>query len=371
MQPKLFSKLIEIDNLISDINKKLDYAKYLTPTNLQEENKLFLLNFRNGKKYNPKYLYQPYENIDFDLLKREILKFNLSNSPMERIFKRYLVFLNNLISLYQNRGNSSGFTSYSIKSYGFPDTNLVEKAYSLLASPRVEDNKEIKCYSAGTLANKLQNRLKKYGLDWKIIKLDSSTTKVTVDPETRIIYLNKSMKYSDHDLKRLEIHEIDTHVVKAENGRHQPFKIFSTGLANSLSTEEGLAVVSEERNNVLDKNTLRLYAGRVVAVSMSVNKSFYEIFTQLTKYFDENDALYITQRVKKGIQDTSEYGGFTKDYVYFDGYYKVNEFLNLKNNPKFLFIGSIGLEDLSDIKKLFKTGLIKEPNIFPNTFREV
>lgn len=369
MKEEMFNKLKAIDNFISNINQKLDYTKYLTPINIRKENNLFLENFRNGIKYDPKYCYLPYENIDFEKLKREIIEFKLLDSPMENIFKRYLVFLNNLISLYQNRGNSLEFTKYSIMEFGFPNKELVEKAYSFLTSTKPEDSEEIKQYNADALANKVQNKLNEYGFDWKINVLGSSTTKVTLDPEERLIYLNGSIKYSENDLERLIVHEIDTHVVRAENGRVQKFKIFSTGLANSLLTEEGMAVVSEEKNHVLDKNTCRLYAGRVIAVSLSVTKSFYDIFKELLNYFNETDALYITQRVKKGLNYTSEYGGLTKDYVYFDGYHKIKSFLNRNSSSaKILFVGSIGLEDIPDIKSLLKTGFIKEPKIVPITY---
>lgn len=370
MQAELFHKLKAIDNFISYINQKLNYTKYLTPINLHEENDKFLENFRKGKEYNPKYLYQPYEDIDFERFKKEILEFKLSNSPIENIFKRYLVFLDNLISFYQNRGNSSNFMKYSIKAFGVPEKKLVERAYSFLTMTEPEANDGIKQYSAHDLATKLQNQLNKYGFEWKLIVLDSSTTKVTVDSEERLIYLNGSIKYSERDLERLKVHEVDTHVIRAENGRIQPFKIFSTGLADSLSTEEGIAVVSEEKNNVLNKNTLRLYAGRVIAASLSIKKSFYDIFAELLNYFNEHDALYITQRVKKGLHCTSEYGGFTKDYVYFDGYYKVKNFLNLNNDPKILFVGSIALEDIPDIEQLLRTGFIKEPKIIPITYNQ-
>lgn len=370
MQAKLFHKLKGIDDCISDINRKLDYTKYLNPINLHEENNNFLKNFREGKEYNPKYVYQPYEDIDFERLKKQISRFKLSNSPIENIFKKYLVFLNNVISLYQNRSNPSNFTKYSINAFGFPDKRLIEKAYTFLTMtmPLDIEIEEIKRYNAHDLATELKNRINKYGFAWKLIVLNSSTTKVTVDTEARVIYLNGSLKYSELDLERLKVHEVDTHVIRAENGRIQPFKIFSTGLANSLSTEEGLAVNSEEKNNVLDKKILRLYAGRVIAVSLSIKKSFYDIFTELRNYFSEQDTLYITQRTKKGFCSTSEYGGFTKDYVYFDGYYKVKEFLNLNNDPKILFVGSVGLEDIPDIKNLLKTNVIDEPKIVPTIY---
>ena len=50
--------------------------------------------------------------------------------------------------------------------------------------------------------------------------------------------------------------QFGVHVLRAENGDLQPFKIFKNGLANSLSTEEGLATYMEEKFNTLDLNTL-------------------------------------------------------------------------------------------------------------------
>ena len=370
MQDELFNKLTEIDKIISDINLKLDYTKYLTPINLNEENNKFLYLYKKGIEYNPIYRYQPYESIDFGSLRQQIGEFELSDSPIENIFKRYLLFLDNLILLYQNRCDSNNFTNYSIKSFGFPDVKLIEKAYTHLKDNKLKKHDKSKSltYDAIDLANKIKIRINKYGFEWKLIILDSSTTKVTVDSEARTIYLNGSMKYSDIDIKRLEVHEVDTHVIRAENGRSQSFNIFSSGLANSLATEEGIAVMSEEKNNVLDENILRLYAGRVIAVSLSKEKSFYEIFTELINYFNENDAIYITQRVKKGLNYTYESGGFTKDYVYFDGYLKIKNFLIQKNNPQILFVGSIGLDDISDVKNLLKTNIINKPKIIPAIF---
>lgn len=371
MREKLFEKLKVIDDFISDINIKLDYTKYLTPTNLREENNKFIDNYKKGKQYNPQYTYRSYEDIDFELLKEKISEFKLSNSPIECVFKQYLVFLNDAVLLYQNRGYPYNFTQYSIKAFGLPDRNLVEKAYAFLKTSKPEsiENAGVKHYSAHDLAAKLQGRINEYGFDWKIVVLDSSTTKVTVDSDQHKVYLNGAIKYSDNDLERLKVHEVDTHIVRSENGRIQPFKIFSAGLANSLSTEEGLAVVSEERNNVLSTDVLRLYAGRVAAVSLSINQSFRDIFAKLNEYLSEQDALYITQRVKKGLCDTSEYGGFTKDYVYFDGYYKVKEFLNRNNDSEILFVGSIGLEDIPVIKDLLEANIIKKPRVVPLVYR--
>ena len=53
--------------------------------------------------------------------------------------------------------------------------------------------------------------------------------------------------------------------------------------------------------------------------------------------------------------DTSQKGGYTRDYVYFEGYLEVKKHLE-KYPQDFdkLFIGKIKLKDLKTLKRFFK-----------------
>lgn len=351
---------------ISNTVKQLDYTKFLTPKNLHEENETFLNSVNNGKVYNPLYTYEPYD-IDFRLLKTLIqdnLK-SLGNDPFDRMLRRLLLENEHLIEMYEFREAAAQFTDAAKKAFGFPSPNIVKEAYNILTAPKKQKGNinNIDSFSANDLREKIVAELERNGYSWKVLVNENQTTKVTVDEIKRTISINGRKSYSANDLSRLVVHEVGTHVVRAENGRLQPYSCFISGLANSLATEEGLAVYAEYKNGLLEDETLRLYAGRVVATHLADTKSFFEIFSELVQFLSEEQSLYITQRVKKGLGDTSSPGGFIKDYVYLDGYFAVSHFMQTATEYTPLYVGSVGLNDLEDVEYMIQNGLLNSKDI--------
>ena len=273
------------------------------------------------------------------------------------------------INFYQARGVSHLFTEYSIWVFQKPSETLLDYAVKILEgwkNKSDEQKKDDKKFSWEYLGKAIAKELEKYGFDWKILILKNMTTKVSIDPEAKTIYINGEKKYSKNDVKRLIVHEVWTHIIRSENGRKQAYFPFATGLAGSLNTEEWLAVYSEYINNLLEEETLALYAGRVIASSLCQTKSFFEIFYYLRQYLSEEMTLYITQRVKKGIKDTLEAGGFTKDYVYLDGFIKIKDYINTGKSIDILYTGSIGIDDIDDVQKLIDENIITNKITIPD-----
>lgn len=54
-------------------------------------------------------------------------------------------------------------------------------------------------------------------------------------------------------------------------------------------------------------------------------------------------------------------GGYTKYFVYKDGFKKVSSFLNDGNSIETLFTGKIGLEDVNLIQELNNVGFFTKP----------
>ena len=109
----------------------------------------------------------------------------------------------------------------------------------------------------------------------------------------------------------------------------------------------------EEKHKVINPQTLKNYAGRVLAIHLALENSFRDTFNYLKKYFSEETAYHLTLRAKRGLSDTSKPGAFTKDLIYLKGYEKIKTHLN--NNPEDLnklFIGKIAIEDLNYINSL-------------------
>ena len=103
----------------------------------------------------------------------------------------------------------------------------------------------------------------------------------------------------------------------------------------------------------MDQEMLRLYAGRFLSCLFLEESSFYESFDRLVKRnFSRDQAMYIVARVKRGLSDTGQGGGFIKDYVYFQGYYEVAEAIAREpERYEQLYYGGVSLENLDVLKE--------------------
>jgi hypothetical protein len=81
------------------------------------------------------------------------------------------------------------------------------------------------------------------------------------------------------------------------------------------------------------------------------------MFKFVAQYFDNDTAFDIVARVKRGLIDTSELGGYTKDQVYLKGYLQIRDLP--KEILKKLYVGKISIQDLQ---------LIEESKIELSTF---
>ncbi len=56
--------------------------------------------------------------------------------------------------------------------------------------------------------------------------------------------------------------------------------------------------------------------------------------------------------LKRGLKNTSQPGGLTKEFIYFQGMIKIEEFVKNGDDLKDLYLGKIGLDDLDLVKKI-------------------
>ncbi|MBW3015660.1 flavohemoglobin expression-modulating QEGLA motif protein [Candidatus Woesearchaeota archaeon] len=251
------------------------------------------------------------------------------------------------------------FTKYSIRVYGKPSKSLLRKARGLL---ELEMEPLKRNLNSDKFVPMLKAGLERYQLDdWKIklVKGLSSTAYVNISDKT--VMLRRGEKLSDKYVRRLVVHEIGTHVLRAVNGAQQKLKVFSTGFPMYMATEEGLAVMNEHLAGLLDNRTLKNYAARAIAVGMALEQPFSEIYTFLLKYFPRETAYRIAVRVKRGLVDTSQPGGCTKDYNYLAGYYDVKRYFKKHSRIDKLYYGKVSLELLN----LLEGMELVEPSVLP------
>jgi len=363
-----FEKCILLhDNRLWDIDKEIDISKYINPINSEEEKKKFLKEYELGNYYNPQFKYENFDpNIDF--LYKELLSIrNKFETCRNSSFAPYYIkIINDLIlriDLFKNRTDPN-FGEKLSNLYGKPSNRLLKEAKSnLLKYKNVTEHKEN--LTPEEVLEIFKNEMEKYGFNWDFEILTRASAKLSVNASLNKIKINASEKFSENNIKRYIYHEIKTHVFRAENGKLQPFMIFRNGFPDYINTEEGLALFIEDKNGLITSEEIKRYSARVVAASCSIKSSFYDVFDELIKYFPPSVAFTIVQRVKRGIIDTGIPGGYTKDFVYMDGFQKVSSFLKEGNSIEILFTGKIGLEDVEFIQELINQGILFEPKYLP------
>lgn len=335
----------EIDHKIINIDNKIKLLYHLRPINLESEK----IKFFNDTDYNPEFEY-PQPKFDTIELLEEIRKIETDSSPLGKIYNEKKEEIINKINLLESI-DEDNFTNYSIKLYGQPTPEEYEKCKNLIAtSKRVEKKNTVSTVEAKL---KFEEAFKKYGLSkWKV-KIKEELVSNCVAGKNNSLFIKKNSTFTEDRIEELIIHEIETHILTAENGKLQPYEIFNRGLANYLTTQEGLAMynVENQRNQKFTENTKAL--GHVVAIYESMTNSFSKVYTKLINLgFTKDQAFRSAVKAKRGFNDTSKHGAFTKDYIYFKGYFEVKKFIEEGGKIEDLYLGKFDISDYEIIKNI-------------------
>ncbi len=168
------------------------------------------------------------------------------------------------------------------------------------------------------------------------------------------VYLREGALFSRMHIDALIAHEIETHVLTAENGNHQPYHLLRRGCAGYTDTQEGLAIFNQ--NRVLSEHHDKRYgpARSVLSVAYALEHSFAD-----TRRYLEDELGYRPEKalskaidVKRGLTDTSLPGAFTKGLTYFRGLRALEQFVSGGGNLAELYIGKVALEDMELIRQI-------------------
>lgn len=231
--------------------------------------------------------------------------------------------------------------------------DIVEKAYygrneqdlRMMAGPVLTQQEVTEKAELFLLLHKLEKR---YKITWSTSYLSRSTT--TVDT----IKLKSTAEFRKEGLHGMLYHEIGTHALRRINYEKQPWykKKKTYGFSNYLITEEGLASLHS-----LLPRTFKLAhsaALRYVLVAYAQDHSFAEVFQFLGNYVqDQNRRWGTAVRLKRGIEDTSKPGGYTKDLTYFEGMSEVANWLESHEyDLPSLYFGKMAVADVEKARQL-------------------
>jgi hypothetical protein len=287
----------------------MSLVQQMTPLNLQEEKQKF---FDKGCKYNPQFKYK--ELITLNKLQKY-------GEPKQK----YLELAETILD--------EAFNRYS------------EQELRELEGEQINAEQGMQMLEDFILKNNLQDKIKVSWIEGHISKASAYKNEFK---------LRKDFDYREKQFLATLYHEVGTHFLRRLNYVEQPFygKKGKLEFANYLFTEEGLASLHSQlaANYKLDYYHALTYVATDVAQKSSFIKT-YEFIHQYLK--DELRAWRLTVKMKRGLYDTSEPGGFTKSIVYLEGMAEVWQYLKASNfDVEGLYYGKIAAKDVNKAREM-------------------
>lgn len=355
-----------IDKLLSQADQELMLLPLIKPQNLRQEWK----RAEEDISYNPVFRYRPI-GADLDEWEARLEALSPDDSPMGILLRKKRGELLQRISLLRHRGDARRFTEASASLFGLPTSDLITSATLQLRQRTACDMQPLakEMQTAVQVAAVFEQVLASYGLhDWQVHVRERMVARCTVGGKG--VYLRADALFSQPNIDALIAHEIETHVLTAENGAHQPYALFRRGCAQYLDTQEGLAIYSQ--NRILPPHHDKRFgaARNILAAAFALDHSFTDTRRYLHEElnYSREKSLSKAIELKRGLTQTAEPGAFTKAIVYFRGLQAVEQYIASGGSIEQLYLGKIALEDLPLIQRI--TG-IKPPLLIPMHLRPV
>lgn len=286
----------------------MSFLSNLIPINLLEEKEKFL----NDHKYNPQFVYD--EPIDH----KKLSQYGAPKQPYLDLAKAILeksYFGRNELDLFMMEGKELNQQEVTDKTRTFLEMHGLSERFAIVWS-------------------------------------SSFVSRATINEDT--VKYRLPVDYRKEGLIGALYHEIGTHALRRINYEQQPWfkKKKKYGFADYLRTEEGLASL----HSLLPHSFKSAYisAIRYLAVNVAQSASFAEVWHSLDQYVEDIERRWmITIRQKRGLEDTSQPGGYTKDLVYFEGLVDVWQWLTKNNyDLETLYFGKLAAEDIDKAREL-------------------
>jgi hypothetical protein len=331
-----------------NLRKQIKMTEYTTPINLQVEKITFIERYKKKQYYNP---YFEYKNTDYSEYIKELVHFKeLFLKTEHSLSNLYVLKIDDEIEWIKNFSNKhSTFSQWLSSIYGIPQKNVFEYAHEVISNTKKMEQPLNRDLSPIDVKHKIKSEIQNFRFNDWTIEIKNMSARMSVNNLLRTVNINENAVFSMDEVERLFIHEIGTHILRGENGAKQSSLLFKYGFPRYLETEEGLAVFSEELNNLKKIEDMSRYSLRVVACSLCFKMDFYCLFDYIQQFADLEMAFDIVARIKRGLNDTCEFGGYTKDQIYLSGYLKIKELDN--SELRKLYMGKIGIDDIKYIEK--------------------
>lgn len=350
----------EADLALYEIGQKIVVLNLIAPQNLNQEKEKFF----NSTRYNPQFAY----TIDLDFLTS--CEKIINNVQIQAQTWRYslleemkIKFLEEIDLLKNIVGNPEKFQEINFLKYQKP-TDILQKELILLTEKDLRKSSVLdlnsQIYTAVQAKQVFEQFLSQKNILWKVKIQPDLVPFLDVDAFQKTIFIHPEISFTELQLNRMIVHEIETHLYRALNGA-QLMKLAGTGLKNYEEAAEGLAAYNEYLVDPKETSFLKRFYIRYLAVAQGLQGSFRELYEYLIDQFDLNieEGWQVAVRVKRGIQDTALPFAFLKDQIYLKGFYRVKNLTDLERLS--LYKGKFSLEHLAS-----KDFNLKDDTVIPS-----
>lgn len=310
-------------------------------------------------------------------------------SPVTRLIKRQCDEYIRAMQMLDYRGTPM-FGELSKELYGSPSdvfyvggpklSEMGALLFDVLTTldVQLESENDKDLYSPDEAKEILQTRLNSFFTQdhVKVMISDDMIADASAGADT--IKLSKKARFSERELKYLEVHEGWVHLGTTLNGSLQPYCSFlSKGSPSCSVIQEGLAVMTEVVTFTSYPSRMRKITNRVIAIDKVMQGAdFMDIYRYYLECgLSEQDSYNQSVRVFRGSTPTG--GPFTKDLSYAKGFVLLYNFIcyaisaHRIDAVPLLFSGKLTLDDLPLLLELRNEGILESPRYLPPQFRDL
>lgn len=306
----------------------------LTPTNLLLEREKFFASLT----YNPLFMYKKRKMIvsedDIEQILAELNKLDIEDDLKQYFFNA--IYKYKLVKKTIESIGTDNFASFSNQLFNITQTEI-DTHLNMIPELKFNEPAKKELWSALTIKSHFEQIImERYGLDEVKILLDEFNP-FTIRVSNQKVVVGGKIKRFSHNVERLTVHEIESHVLRRQSLLQT--KNILHRLASydqSILYSEGLAVYNEISTGKITESAMNIYINRMQSVNR-IHLSFREIYNYLINFLEPKIAFIMTYRVKRGMRDTSQPGGFKKDAYYLMGYFRVKEFVDKGGDIKDLY----------------------------------
>lgn len=355
MNTAISPPLVELDEELFNVVKGIDILDAVAPLNFREERDAF---FASNFSRNPVFQYRKH---DINVFQRKRGLFNLPvdalvDDDLATLYSDVIESYVDKIDQFKSVGTPE-FLYDSLRYYGEPSEKDRRNAQFILHLPADLENGNDRLLDGDAIVKTLEAFAEREGYEYQIKLDDSLIANALVSGTT--IKINNAAQVAETEVNALAHHELGVHLLTTLNARNQPLKILSLGCPVNTMTQEGLAIFAEYLAGFMTLPRLKVLALRVLAVeSMIKEKDFKRTFLMLKEEQGVSDAQAFTicTRVYRG-------GGFTKDYLYLQGFHQILNAYETSQDFNVLMAGKVSIEYLPIISRLIAKGYLNDPEL--------